>query len=91
MPNGQFPTPSKPYSLKAIVHEIINTPGYGTFIYEQIAKARDGDDDAAALIEAHFRPRRSELKDLKIPTAQWDELLACTERRTHFIDFAHYI
>jgi hypothetical protein len=87
MPANEFPSPTKPLSLKQIVRKIIDEPDYAKFIHGEVRKARGGDAAAIASVDAHFKPEKSELEELDIPAEHADALAACTEK-TNLIAFA---
>jgi hypothetical protein len=88
-----FSKPKKPLSLKQTVKKILAEPEFAEFIHSHIRKARQGDQKAANVVFAHYRPQPEELKELKLPRELLDhkdvESDLCT---TGFmlIDFARY-
>ena len=62
-----FSKPKKPLSLKQTVKKILAEPEFAKFIHSQIRKSREGDQEAANVVFAHYRPQPEELKALKLP------------------------
>ncbi len=91
MADDQYPTPTKPYSLKEIVKKITSDPDYANFIHDKVRAARSGDADATSVVMAHFEPGTSELTELGLPAEQATTVTKCTDPRTHLIDFAYYV
>lgn len=87
--------PAKPHSLKEIVGVLLTAPGYKEFIFDLLKKVRSSDDttaeNAAVVLEAHFRPTRKELREHKIPAEQLDKVISCTEHRSRLLDFSEHL
>jgi hypothetical protein len=90
MPN-QFTNPSEPYSLQQIVAKILSDGDYAQFIQDQIIRARGGDAEAKATVDANFQPQAAELDALGIPTADQSAYARCTDTKTGLLAFAGYV
>lgn len=91
MPNDEFPTPTRPYSLKEMVKKIKSDPAYADFIHKKVSEARKGNEKAIELVQAHFEPETSELTSFGLTDQQANDLKRCTDPRTHLVDFVYYV
>jgi hypothetical protein len=88
-----FSKPKKPRSLKETIKKILTDPEFAKFIHSQILKARQGDQEAANVLFAYYRPQPEELKALKLPRELLDHKDVGSDLCTTgfmLIDFAMY-
>jgi hypothetical protein len=70
---ADFPNPQKPLSLEQTVKKILAEPEFAKFIHSHIQKSRQGDQEAANVVFAHYQPQPEELKALKLPRKLLDQ------------------
>jgi hypothetical protein len=90
MPNP-FPNPPQPYSLEQIIAKILSDSDYAQFIQDQIIRARGGDAEAQATVDANFEPQTAELDALGIPTTDQSIYARCTDTKTALLAVAAYV